>query len=300
MSAHTLFVAPLIRAPAYAGADCANCPSRQSCLPQGLDEAGAGRLAAIIPERRRVLRGASLYRTGDSLRNVYAVRLGHFKTERIDFSGTRRVTGFHASGDLLGTDAIGADQHTCSAEALEDSEVCVIPFQPLQELFGAEPALRRRFHRIMSGAIIRDQISMSLLGTMPAEQRLAAFFVNQSAFYEARGYSPNSFQLRMTREDIASYLGLAIESVSRMLLRLKNKAWLEVERRSVVIVEMAMLKALARGERAAPMAGADAPHWSPLSEAAAARAAPPAFDVPAAARLRWSGATPAATPSRRA
>ncbi|MET3134937.1 CRP/FNR family transcriptional regulator [Oxalobacteraceae bacterium GrIS 1.11] len=240
----------LERLPA-APAGCGVCSARQACLPKGLDDEGVKRLEQIIQARRRVPRGAQLFRMTDSFRNVYAVRAGHFKTYRINPAGAQQVIGFHPSADLLGVDAIGSGQHDCGAEALEDSEVCEIPFLRLQELFASTPVLRRHFHRVMGQAIVRDQSAMFLLGNMPAEQRLALFVVNLSTFYAARGYSSTHVQLRMSREDIASYLGLSIESISRMLLRLKNKGWLEVDRRAIVIVDMAQLKALASGQSTA-------------------------------------------------
>jgi len=150
-------------------------------------------------------------------------------------------------------DAISGD-HQCGAVALEDSEVCEIPFARLEELFGQMPTLLHHFHRIMSQEITREQNVMLLLGNMRAEQRFAAFLVNLSSRYAARGYSPTSFQLRMSREDIGNYLGLTIESISRLLSRFKKQGWLKVDKRDVQLLDPAMLKALAAGtENCSPM-----------------------------------------------
>lgn len=226
----------------------------QLCLPMGLDDADISRLDQIIGRRRRILRDESLYRMEDPFTNLYAIRFGHFKTYQINPSGEQQITGFQMAGELLGMDAISADRHHCDAVALEDSEVCEIPFPRLEELFGHIPALLRHFHRIMSQEITREQNVMLLLGNMRAEQRFAAFLVNLSSRYAARGYSSTSFQLRMSREDIGNYLGLTIESISRLLSRFKKQGWLKIDKREIQLLNPVMLKAIAAGtEHCSPM-----------------------------------------------
>jgi CRP/FNR family transcriptional regulator, anaerobic regulatory protein len=228
-------------------ASCAGCSMHQLCLPMGLDDADIVRLDQVIGRRRRVLRDERLYQMDEPFRHLYAIRFGHFKTSQINPSGDQQITGFQMGGELLGMDAISADRHHCDAVALEDSEVCEIPFSMLEELFGHLPTLLRHFHRIMSQEITREQNVMLLLGNMRAEQRFAVFLVNLSARYAARGYSPTSFQLRMSREDIGNYLGLTIESISRLLARFKKQGWVKVERREVELLDPVMLKSLAAG-----------------------------------------------------
>lgn len=221
----------------------------------GLDEGEMNRLDAVIGLRRRVLKDARLYQMGEPFRNLYAIRFGHFKTYQNNAAGEQQITGFQMNGELLGMDAISGDRHHCDAVALEDSEVCEIPFARLEDLFGEVPTLLRHFHRIMSLEITREQNVMLLLGNMRAEQRFAVFLTNLSTRYAARGYSPTSFQLRMSREDIGNYLGLTIESVSRLLSRFKKQGWLKVEKREVTLLDPAILKALAAGtEQCTPMA----------------------------------------------
>jgi CRP/FNR family transcriptional regulator len=213
------------------------------------------RLDAIIGRRRKVPRDTYLYRMGDPFTNLYAIRLGHFKTYQINAAGEAQITGFQMAGELLGMDAISGDRHHCDAVALEDSEVCEIPVAHLEELFGHVPTLLRHFHRIMSREITREQNVMLLLGNMRAEQRFAVFLVNLSARYAARGYSPTRFQLRMSREDIGNYLGLTIESISRLLSRFKKLGLVHVDKREVELLEPARLKAMAAGtEQCSPMA----------------------------------------------
>jgi CRP/FNR family transcriptional regulator len=226
----------------------------QLCLPMGLDEADIVRLDEVIGRRRRLARDERLYQMGEPFRNLYAIRFGHFKTYQVNAAGEQQITGFQMAGELLGMDAISGDRHHCDAVALEDSEVCEIPFAGLEELFSHVPALLRHFHRIMSQEITREQNVMLLLGNMRAEQRFAVFLINLSARYAARGYSSTSFQLRMSREEIGNYLGLTIESISRLLSRFKKQGLLKVDKREVTLLNPALLKAMAAGtEQCNPM-----------------------------------------------
>jgi len=228
-------------------AGCSACSMHQLCLPMGLADADIERLDQIIGRRRRLVRDERLYQMGEPFRSLYAVRFGHFKTYQVNAAGEAQITGFQMAGELLGMDAISGDRHHCDAVALEHSEVCEIPFDHLEGLFGQVPALLRHFHRMMSQEITREQNVMLLLGNMRAEQRFAVFLVNLSARYAARGYSSTRFQLRMSREDIGNYLGLTIESISRLLSRFKKQGLVQVDKREVVLLEPDRLKAMAAG-----------------------------------------------------
>ena len=232
---------------------CSSCSLHHMCLTTGLGDFDMNRLDRIIV-RRRVPRGTTLYRMGEAFTNLYAIRVGHFKTHQLSADGVEQITGFQMTGELLGMDAISTDHHHSYAVALEDSEVCEIPFSRLEKLFSERPALLHHFHRTMSREITRDQSAMLLLGNMLAEQRFAAFLVNLASRYKARNYSSISFQLRMSREDIGNYLGLTIESVSRLLSRFRKQGWLEVDKREVKILDPAILKGMAAGlENCSPM-----------------------------------------------
>jgi CRP/FNR family transcriptional regulator len=213
----------------------------------GLDEADMLRLDQIIGRRRRIKRDQSLYRMGDAFDMLYAIRLGHFKTYQVNSNGTQQITGFQMAGELLGMDAIGTGRHQCEAVALEDSEVCEIPFSQLEELFQHMPVLLRQFHRIMSKEISREQGVMLTLNSMSAQQKLAAFLVNLSTRYATRGYSASRFQLRMTREEIGNYLGLAVESVSRLLSNLKKNGVIDVNHRDLDLLNLPALRSIALG-----------------------------------------------------
>ena len=213
----------------------------------GLGESDMTRLDDIIGRRRKIPKDTHLYRIGDHFTNLYAIRIGHFKTFQVSPSGEQQVTGFQMAGELLGMDAISTEHHHCDAMALEDSEVCEIPFARLEELFGTIPSLLHHFHRMMSQEITREQNVMLLLGNMRAEQRFAAFLINLSSRYAARGYSSTTFQLRMSREEIGNYLGLSIESISRLLSRLKKQGLLRVANREIELLDITRMKALAAG-----------------------------------------------------
>jgi CRP/FNR family transcriptional regulator len=216
----------------------------------GLGEEDMNRLDQIIGRRRKVPRDGVLYRVGDPFTNLYAIRLGHFKTYQINRDGDQQITGFQMAGELLGMDAISTDRHHCDAVALEDSEVCEIPFMRLENLFSDMPTLLRHFHRMMSQEITREQNVMLLLGNMRADQRFAAFLVNLSSRYATRGYSSTSFQLRMGREEIGNYLSLTIESVSRLLNKFKKQGLLRVDHRDIEIIDLPRMKAIAAGTEA--------------------------------------------------
>jgi CRP/FNR family transcriptional regulator len=226
----------------------------QLCLPLGLDDADLSRLDQAIGRPRRLARDERVFQLGEPFRNLYAIRYGHFKTCQLGAEGVQQVTGFQMAGELLGMDAISAARHQCDAVALEDSEVLELPFARLEELLGHAPALLHRFHLILGQEIAREQNLLLLLGNMRAEQRFAVFLVNLAARYAARGYSSTSFQLRMSREDIGNYLGLTIESVSRLLSRFRKQGLIRVERRDITLLEPALLTAMAAGtEQCHPM-----------------------------------------------
>jgi CRP/FNR family transcriptional regulator len=148
------------------------------------------------------------------------------------------------AGELLGLDGIGDATHSCDAVALEDSQVCVIPFGRLEELAQEFAGLQREFHRVMSREIVRDHGVMLLLSSMTAEERVAAFLLNLAGRLEARGFSPSAFVLRMTRAEIGAYLGLKLETVSRAFSKLHDDGVLAVHQREVRIVDAAALRQL--------------------------------------------------------
>jgi len=216
---------------------CSNCNLRELCLPQGLNDEDLQRVEQIVYARRRMKRGESLFNAGDDFNAIYAVRSGFFKTSVIDNEGREQVTGFSMGGELLGMDGIGSGHYNGSTTALEDSEVCVMPFSLIEELSYQVRALQRHLHAVLSREIVRDHGVMMLLGSMRAEERLAAFLLNLSKRFTKRGYSRTDFHLRMTREEIGSYLGLKLETVSRLFSKFQEDGLIEVQQKHVRILD---------------------------------------------------------------
>ena len=225
-------------------AACSQCNLRELCLPYGLSEAEVEAIDSIVGVRRRVKRQQHLYRAGEGFEAIYAIRSGFFKTDVLLEDGRDQVTGFQMAGEILGMDGISGESHTCNAVALEDSEICVIPFGQLERLSREIQALQHHFHKVMSREIVRDHGVMMLLGTMRAEERLAAFLLNLSQRFTARGYSPAEFHLRMTRDEIGSYLGLKLETVSRAFSRFQDEGFISVQQKHIRILDIAGLKTL--------------------------------------------------------
>ena len=223
---------------------CSNCNLRELCLPFGLSHEELERLDDLVSTRRRVKRGDHLYRAGAEFDSIYAIRSGFFKTDVLLEDGRDQVTGFQMAGELLGLDGISTEHHTCNAIALEDSEICAIPFSRLEVLSREIHTLQHHFHKVMSREIVRDHGVMMLLGTMRAEERLAAFLLNLSQRFTARGFSHAEFYLRMTREEIGSYLGLKLETVSRAFSRFQEEGYIAVQQKHIRILDVNGLKAL--------------------------------------------------------
>jgi CRP/FNR family transcriptional regulator len=201
----------------------------------------------LVFNRAKVRRGESLYRTGDRFTSLYAVREGFFKSTILMEDGRRdQVTGFSMPGEVLGMDGIGLERHTCNTIALEDSNVCAIPFAGLQELAHEIPSLQHRLREMMSREIVREQSVMLLLGSMNAEERLAMFLLNLAQRFAVHGRSPSEFELCMTREEIGSYLGLTLETVSRTLSRFQEQGLLGVQVKSIQILDNARLERVMR------------------------------------------------------
>jgi len=226
---------------------CSSCNLRELCLPVGISNQQLERLDDIVATRRAVPRGEALFHVGDAFASLYAVRTGFFKTCVSSEDGRDQVTGFQMAGELLGLDGIGTDRHTCDAVALEDSQVCVIPYQQLEDLSRELSDLQRHFHKIMSREIVRDHGVMLLLGSMRAEERLAAFLLNLTQRLRKRGFSSSSLILRMTREEIGSYLGLKLETVSRAFSRFQDDGILSVRQRQIEVLDPDALQRLVNG-----------------------------------------------------
>lgn len=221
---------------------CASCAVRGLCLPLGLDAATVARLDDLISVRMPIKRKSALYRPGDRFTSLFAIRFGTFKTAVLAEDGREQITGYHLAGEVVGLDGVGNQNHSSEAIALEDSEVCVLPFAQLDRLACTVPSLRHNLFRLLSRDLCRDHSMMLLLGSRPAEQRLTLFLLDVAQRYQARGYSSREFVLRMTREEIASYLGLKLETVSRLFSSMQEAGLLQVQGREVKLLDTTALK----------------------------------------------------------
>jgi CRP/FNR family transcriptional regulator len=221
---------------------CSNCNLRELCMPVGLSNDELDQIDKVVATRRHVKRGASLFSNGEEFTSLYAIRTGFFKTCIASEDGRDQVTGFQMAGEIIGLDGIVNDHHTCDAVALEDAEVCVMPFDQIEELSRDVSALQHHIHKIMSREIVREHGVMLLLGSMRAEERLAAFLLNLVQRLHARGFSQLELILRMTREEIGSYLGLKLETVSRTFSKFAEDGIVEVKQRHLRILNTDALR----------------------------------------------------------
>lgn len=224
---------------------CKNCSLYDLCLPMGLETGDLDHLDSVIKRRQSVNKNNFLYRMGEPLKSVYAVRSGSFKTYLTNPDGTEQIIGFSLPGELLGMDAISDAKHNCTAKALETSNVCEIPFDRLESLSLEIPNLHLQLLRLMSKEIQQDQNLMLLLAQMPAETRLASFLLGMSERLNKRGYAANDFNLSMSRGDIANLLGMAVETISRLLTHFQDNGVLKVERKHITILKLNTLRKLA-------------------------------------------------------
>jgi CRP/FNR family transcriptional regulator len=217
---------------------CGECTLNAICLPVGVDAHDLEKLDAIIDRKRPLARGEHLFRNGDRFQSLYAVRSGSLKTYATSANGQEQVMGFLLPGELVGLDAIADGYHPLAARALETTSLCEIPFPDLTSLSSQLPTLQQQLMRIMSREIRDDEQNMIVLGQKSAEERLAAFLVSLSGRFQRRGFSPNQFNLSMSRGDIGNYLGLALETVSRLFTRFQNEGLLRVDRKHIELLDL--------------------------------------------------------------
>jgi len=223
---------------------CKGCTLSTLCLPTGLEPDDVDRLDDIIRRTRPLHRGDYLFRSGERFRSLYVVKTGSVKTYAPSEEGGEQVLGFHLPGDIIGLDAIDSEVHACSARVLETSAICELPFAQLEELSAVIPSLQHQLYRLLSKEIGHDTEMLLLLGKKNAEERLAAFLVNMSKRLHRRGLSATDFYLSMSRHEIGNYLGLAVETVSRLFTRFQEEGLLKVDRKHVQLLDLAGLEAL--------------------------------------------------------
>jgi CRP/FNR family transcriptional regulator len=224
-------------APRRPAARCSTCALRAVCMPADLTAEELQQLDTVVLTTRKVHRGEALFRAHDTFQSLYAVRTGSFKTVVMHRDGREQITGFQIPGEPLGLDGVWSGTHNCEAIALEDSTVCVIPFSQFESLCRESRRMQHHLYQLMSGEIVRESSLMMLLGTMTAEQRLATFLLDLAARFRARGYSAAQFNLKMSREEIGDFLGMKLETVSRMFSRFHRDGLVEPSGKQIRIVD---------------------------------------------------------------
>jgi CRP/FNR family transcriptional regulator len=215
---------------------CQDCALNALCLPVSLNEEEIGKLDDIVGRGRPLQRNQRIYEAGEKFDAIYAVRSGAIKVFNIDEAGDEQVIGFYLAGELFGLDAINDQLHESSAKALETSAICEIPFTKVEDLSLKIPNLQNHVYKVLSKEILANQQLQLLLSKKTAEEKIGTFLLNLSARYQQRKLSPNSFRLPMARTDIGNYLGLAVETVSRVFTRLQKNNVLKVDGKEVSII----------------------------------------------------------------
>lgn len=227
---------------------CASCSLQQLCLPGGIGLSDLQQLEDIVKRKRPVEAGERLFRQGDPMGSVFVARDGAFKTVLVNESGEEQVIGFHLPGELIGLDALGTGEHRCEAVALTGANVCEVPFAELSDVVSHIPGLQRQLMRVIGQSVGRDQDHREILVRRQASERIALFLHGLSERLRIIGEPAESLRLPVSREDIARFLGLALETVSRGFTRLQDDGVIAVHGRKVEIVNPRELERLAHGD----------------------------------------------------
>jgi CRP/FNR family transcriptional regulator len=228
---------------------CASCALHELCLPAGIDGDDLARLDATIRDKRTLDGGETLYRQGERFHALYVVRSGSLRTSVEDASGNLQVLGFHLPGEIVGVDALANDHHASQADALERSSICELPYEHLNRLLTQIPSLQRQLMRVISREVAEEHQHMVMMGRQPAQERLAIFLHSLSDRYARLQRDGTALNLPMSRHDIASYLGLAVETVSRLFTRMEEAGILAVSRKAVTILQPDELEAMCHAGR---------------------------------------------------
>ncbi len=218
------------------------------CLSAELGPDATSQVEHLLSTRNRLRKGDALFRLGGGFHALFAIWTGSCKTVLITRAGHEQVAGYYMTGEIVGMDGIGTGTHECQAAALEDMEVCPLPFDQVESLARVSEPFRRNLHKLLSQEAVRAQNRMLVLGTMRAEQRLAIFLLDLSTRHRTRGFSSCEFVLRMTRDEIGSYLGLSLETVSRVLSRFQRSGLIQVQGRTVKLLDGVAMSRIVHGE----------------------------------------------------
>jgi CRP/FNR family transcriptional regulator len=235
---------------------CSSCALYELCLPAGIEGTGLDQLDAVVRDRHSLNRGDTLYRDGQPFTALYVVRSGALKTFVQNEAGDMQILAFHLPGEILGFDALATNLHVSQAEALERSSICELPYAKLQQVTSEVPALHRQLMRVISREVVEEHRHLVMMGRQQAQEQLASFLRSLADRYQRLHRDGSALNLPMSRYDIANYLGLVVETVSRLFSRMEEMGVLQVDRKSVRILRPDLLAALCRSDTASKRNGA--------------------------------------------
>lgn len=224
---------------------CAKCTLQTLCLPANIGMEDLDQLDRVVKNRRPMQLGDYLYRSGQALGALFVAREGAFKTTITDEQGQSQVIGFHLPGELIGLDALGTGSHACDAQALTHANVCEIPLSQLETVASQVPGLQHQLLRIIGQSINRDHSHLEMLGVKSAGDRMALFLHGMTERYALLGRPSDLIVLPMSRQDIGSYLGLVIETVSRTFNKMQEDGVISVHARQIRILDPQRLASMA-------------------------------------------------------
>jgi len=222
---------------------CRDCNLYHLCLPRGLAEEELVEFERLVTPNRPLQAGKCLYQANDPFKSIFAVKSGSMKSVVSTADGEEQIVGFHLPGELVGFDGLHDDRHTCAVWALEPSTYCEMSFSKLGEFCARFPSLQRELYHMIGGEMSMDQSMLVLMAKRPAEERFAMFLLSVSRRLASRGFSEAEFFLTMSRFDLANYLGLAVETVSRLFRQFMDEGLLEVERKRIRILDLERFRA---------------------------------------------------------
>ncbi|UTF61411.1 fumarate/nitrate reduction transcriptional regulator Fnr [Gilvimarinus sp. DA14] len=231
---------------------CSNCRLNGICLPLALEFSDIDRLDAIVQRGKPLQKGETLYRAGEAFTAIYAIRSGAVKTWRTSRDGEEQITGFHLAGEVIGLDGPADNRYSNSAQALQTTSVCAIPFSKLESLSRQVPGLQRNLLQLLSREITSEQRQFGLLGHASADTRVAALLLSLSVRHERHKLSPTQFTLPMSRGDMANFLGLTLETISRVFARLQKQNTINAKGKELEILDLNSLRQIAHNPEDAP------------------------------------------------
>ncbi len=228
-------------------AACSSCNLQELCLPRGLSASDLARLDHVVRGARPIQKGDHIFQIGDRFRAFYAVRSGSVKVSIINEAGEEQITGFYFPGEILGFDAIDRQQHSCSALALETSTFCTLPYARIHEICVQIPDLQNQIFRLMSRELSNENKMLLTINRRTAEERMATFLISLSSRFQQLGYSASEYNLSMSRQEIGNYLGLTIETVSRLFKRFQRNGLININKKAIRLENLPALRALCDG-----------------------------------------------------